>query len=92
MSDRPAQLNRAYQNQFEMPVLFYVLVAFVLITQRANTLFVVMEWVFVACRFLHAYVHVTSNRVQLRFSLFLAGFAILMAMWLILAGQVLFGF
>ena len=89
---RATQLNRAYQNQLEMPVIFYVLVALTLVTGLQNTVFVVMEWLFVVCRLAHVTVHVTSNNVTQRFQTFTAGLLVLAAMWLVFAARILFGF
>ena len=86
--DQAKQINRAYQNQLELPVLFYVLVALTLVTRQENALFVAMEWLFVASRLAHACVHVTSNHVVRRFQLFTVGFGVLAAMWLIFAARV----
>ena len=83
-----AQINRAYQNQLELPVLFYVLVALTLVTRQENALFVAMEWLFVASRLAHACVHVTSNHVVRRFQVFTAGFCVLAAMWAVFAARV----
>ena len=88
--ERAAQINRAYQNQLELPVLFYVLVALTLVTRRETTLFVAMEWLFVVARLVHAFVHVTSNNVVRRFQIYTAGFGVLAAMWAIFAIGVAF--
>ena len=82
---RILQLQNAYHNQFELPVLFYALVALALITRKADMLFVVMSWMFVVSRLVHAAIHVTSNKVSLRFMAFLVGVLILAAMWIIFA-------
>ena len=58
---RMAQVANAFQNQLELPVLFYVLTVLSLMTRHADLLFVVLAWIFVVCRLLHAYIHVTSN-------------------------------
>ena len=87
---RALQLQNAFHNQFEVPVLFYVLVAFALITRKADTLFVVMAWMFVASRLVHAYIHTTSNRVMWRFQAFVVGVMILAAMWIIFGLRVFF--
>src|SRR5690349_11817930 len=50
---RALQFQNAFHNQFEMPILFYLLVAFALITRKADMLFVVMSWMFVASRLVH---------------------------------------
>jgi hypothetical protein len=82
---RTQQISNAYGNQFELPTLFFVLVAFALITRKADLLFVVMSWMFVVTRIFHAGVYVTSNRVQHRFTVFLIGAIILILMWIIFA-------
>src|SRR5690242_13499234 len=79
------QASNAYQNQFELPVLFYAIVALALITRKADLVFVVLSWIFVATRLVHAAIHVTSNHVPKRFMAFLAGVVTLMVMWSVFA-------
>jgi hypothetical protein len=83
------QLQNAFLNQFEMPVLFYALTILALFTRTADLLFVVPAWIFVALRLAHAYVHVTSNRVPRRALFFLAGAAVLCVMWIMFAIRIL---
>lgn len=71
-----------YQNQFELPVLFYALVAFLLATNRADLVEVVLAWLFVVARLLHTAIHVTSNIVPRRGFVFLLGTIVLGAMWI----------
>jgi hypothetical protein len=86
---RILQIQNSYHNQFELPVLFYVLVVLALITRKADMLFVVMSWMFVASRLVHAAIHTTSNKVPMRFQAFVVGVLILAAMWVILGIRVL---
>ena len=72
-----------YQNQFELPVLFYVLTILSMMTRRADLFFVLMAWVFVALRVLHAIVHVTNNNVRVRGPLFISGAIVLTIMWVV---------
>ena len=44
------QVGHSYQNQFEIPVLFYVLTILAIVTKQADLLFVVLSWVFVLSR------------------------------------------
>jgi len=83
------QLQNAFLNQFEMPVLFYLLTVLALITRTGDLWFVVPAWIFVALRLAHAFVHVTSNRVPRRGLLFIAGAVVLCAMWIIFAVRIL---
>jgi hypothetical protein len=84
------QVANAFHNQFELPVLFYVLTALALVTRKADLAFVVMAWMFVASRLVHAYIFTTSNRVSQRFMVFLVGAVILMLMWILFAVRVFF--
>ena len=87
--ERATQIARAFHNQLETPVLFYVLVALAMVTQKADLLFVLMAWAFVLARLAHAYVHVTSNHVILRFKAYGAGLFVLMGMWAIFAVRII---
>ncbi|MBQ0824404.1 MAPEG family protein [Microvirga terrae] len=80
---RILQIQNSYHNQFELPVLFYVLVTLALITRKADMLFVVMSWMFVTSRLVHAAIHTTSNKLSHRFMAFVVGVLILAAMWVI---------
>ena len=80
---RILQLQNSYQNQFELPVLFYALVGLALITRKADMLFVVMAWMFVVSRLVHAAIHVTTNKLSHRFMAFVVGVLIMAAMWAI---------
>jgi hypothetical protein len=62
------QVGYSYSNQFELPVLFYVLTILAWMTRHADLAFVVLAWIFVIFRYLQAYVHVTSNRMSPTFS------------------------
>lgn len=88
--ERATQIANTFHNQLELPILFYVLVAFALIARKADMLFVVMSWMFVATRLVHAYIYATTNRVQQRFMVFIVGALILLLMWIIFAARILF--
>jgi len=53
---------------------------------------VVMAWLFVLSRIVHAAIHVTSNNVNHRFAVFAVGVALLLMMWAIFAVRILLGF
>jgi hypothetical protein len=89
--ERPMRISNAYDNQFQLPVLFYALVPLALITRKADLLFVVLSWIFVATRLAHAAIHTTSNTVQQRFLAFLAGAIVLLIMWIVFAAHILLG-
>jgi hypothetical protein len=84
------QAANAFSNQFQLPVLFYVLVIIAMITRQADLLFVVLSWVFVATRILHAAIHITSNDIRLRFPIFAVGAVVLLIMWAGVALSIMF--
>ena len=87
--DWPKKVARAYHNQLETPTLFYAAVAFALIGGKADGAFLALEWIWLALRLAHAYVHVTSNHVPTRFTIFLGSIIALAAMWIWLAARTL---
>ena len=58
------------KNLFEMPVIFYALVLYLLVTGGADTVYVAAGWTFVVFRALHSAVHCTVNIVMLPFTLY----------------------
>lgn len=87
---RVTQIANAFHNQLELPILFYALVAFLMITTQVNIWFLVLAWLFVAARLVHAYIHTTSNHRPHRSNAFLASSLILLAMWVLFAIRILF--
>src|SRR5665811_597355 len=55
---RANQFAYAFSNQFELPVLFYVLTVLSIVTHHADLIFVALAWLFVIFRILQALVHV----------------------------------
>jgi hypothetical protein len=60
------KLSNNYSNQFELPVLFYVLCIIAMLTGMADFVAIVLAWGFVLGRIVHAYIHTTNNRVPRR--------------------------
>src|SRR5262245_30710247 len=85
------KVANAYHNQFQLPVLFYVLVVLALFARKADFLFVIMSWIFVVSRIVHAVIHVRSNYVPHRFYAFAVGAIVLLLMWIFFAIRVLLG-
>ena len=88
---RPTQFAHAFGNQFELPVLFYVLTILEIITRHADVLFVAMAWIFVVFRMVQALVHVTSNNVRQRGAFYGIGALVLLIMWAIFIVRILLG-
>jgi len=74
--ERERKVSNAFDNQFQLPVLFYV--ACLLALSFGPTLpELLLAFAFVATRCVHAFIHVTSNDVGRRFTAYAAGFAVL---------------
>jgi hypothetical protein len=89
--EQATKVANAYANQLQLPVLYYLLIALVLLVAPAAPGMVVLSWLFVLSRLFHALIHVTTNNVPRRFFVFLAGAAVLTLMWLIFAATVFVG-
>jgi hypothetical protein len=78
---RAQQVANAFSNQFEVPVLFFVACGLALYF-GATLLEAALAWGFVASRWVHAFIHVTSNHVPRRFFAYAAGVIIVAVFWL----------
>lgn len=75
-------LSNSFDNQFQLPVLFYVAALLALFSTAVSWVEIVLAWLFVALRYAHAIIHVTSNYLYHRFALYTAGLAVLALLWL----------
>jgi hypothetical protein len=82
------QISNNYTSQFQIPLLFYVVVILALFTRTADLIFVVLSWLFVLARIAHTYVHTTSNHVPTRFNVFGVGVFVLLIMWIYFAFKI----
>jgi hypothetical protein len=86
---RATQIGNCFSNQFELPLLFYILIALALPLRHADFVIVLLSWVFVVTRFAHAGIFVTSNDLNRRSLAWFAGVLVLFAMWLYFALKIL---
>jgi hypothetical protein len=86
---RATQIGNCFANQFELPLLFYILIALGLPLRHADLFIVLMSWVFVVTRFVHAGIFVTSNDLGRRSIAWFAGAVVLLAMWIYFALKIL---
>jgi len=80
--DDVAVVNRNLMNLLEMPVLFYLAAFGFYVTQHAVPSIIWLSWVYVALRLVHSVIHLTSNRIIPRLTVFAASNAMLLTMWL----------
>jgi hypothetical protein len=86
---RATQIGNCFSNQFEIPVLFYVLIALALPIRHADFVIVLLSWVFVITRFVHAGIFVSSNDLGQRSIAWFAGVLVLLVMWVYFALKIL---
>lgn len=77
-------------NQFELPTLFHVVCLALFVTGGVTMLTLILAWLFVASRYIHSWVHITTNRLRHRRPIFLLGYMILGAIWLVFVAQLAF--
>ena len=82
-------LSNNFDNQFQLPVLFFEGAVLVLHFGLAGWVDVVLAWLFVALRVAHTAIHVTTNRVYRRFTVYTTGLAVLALFWLWLLVRIL---
>lgn len=67
------KINNNIRNQFEVPVLFYVLVIALIELDAVGVLALLAAWMFALSRLLHAWIHTGPNVVAMRRRIFLIG-------------------
>src|SRR5258708_16128917 len=77
--ERATQIANCFRNQFQIPLLFYALIALALPLRHADLFIALMSWVFVVTRFAHSGIFVTSNHVRPRSLAWFAGVLVLLA-------------
>jgi hypothetical protein len=86
-----AATARNLSNLYEMPTLFYAGIAIAFAAGRSGTLLVTLAWAYVALRYVHSAIHLTTNKVLWRFRAFAASMFVLLAFWGALGWQLATG-
>ena len=76
-----AQFTRHVANMFESPTLFYAACVAGLVTGQNSMVMLVLAWIYVALRAIHAYIHTGSNKLQPRMRVYFASWLVLLGMW-----------
>jgi len=82
-----AQMSRHLVNLFESPTLFYAACIAGMVTGQNADALIVLAWVYVALRMVHAYIHTGSNKLQPRIRAYFTSWLVLLGMW----GTLVFG-
>lgn len=84
------KINNALSNQFEAPVLFYIVCLSSYMTQTISTLTLVLAFIYAIFKVLHIRLHVTENTVLKRRKMFIKSIYALMALCVVFAVQLIF--
>jgi len=84
-----AAYTRHLANLYEAPVLFYAVVIMAYASGNGQDLMLALAWCYVAARYLHSLIHLTSNVVLRRFQAFGLSWLVLIALWAVLAARLI---
>lgn len=79
--EKLAVYSRHVVNLYEAPLLFYVIVLIAFVTGQTEGWVLGLAWAYVALRYVHSYVHLTSNVVLTRFRIFAVSLLTLTVLW-----------
>ena len=82
------QASRNFTNLFEVPTLFYMISLFALVTQSVDRNLLILAWGYVLARYIHSFVHLTSNKIMPRMLSYMVSWLFLIAMAVIVALRV----
>jgi len=89
LPEKAEAASRNFTNLFEVPVLFYALVALLVALGTKDDITLGLLWAFVGFRCAHSLIHVTFNDVRWRFGAYLVANGVLVVAWLRFAQLVL---
>jgi hypothetical protein len=75
-------IAHALNNQFQLPLLFFVCTIAIAQTATVDWVLVALAWLFVVSKTVHSYLHATSNRLRHRRPSFMVAYFTAIAMWL----------
>ena len=84
--------SNALENQFQFPIVFYVLCFILLELNAVNGLALALAWGFALIRCAHAFVHVSSNYIPARMATFGLSMIILLVLFIFTFIQVVSAF
>jgi hypothetical protein len=79
--DKIIQTTRNFNNQFEVPLLFYVVGTLYIAMGIESTFALYCAWLFVVFRVIHAYIHLSYNYVLHRLLAFWIALCCVLALW-----------
>ena len=88
-SIRTIQAQRNFSNLQEAPPIFYILCLITFATGNATALMIGLSWAFLAFRFLHTVIHITTNKLTPRMLSFGGSWLVIILMSAILIAKII---
>lgn len=84
--EQVVKISNNIANQFETPILFYVLSVILFLTDNVSVFSVSLMGLYVVSRIVHSFIHTGSNYVPVRMKVFLVGTLMLLGtcVWLLI--------
>jgi len=76
-----AQAARHFINLFEAPTLFYVACVTAMVVQVQGQGIVLLAWLYVAVRLVHAFIHLGPNKLNPRIQAYAFSWLVLLTLW-----------
>ena len=83
------KLARNLENLFETPVIFYLAIILTIALRLESSILLILAWTYVFLRYIHSYIHCTSNKVVWRFRVYVISCLILLTYWIMLFFKIL---
>lgn len=83
------RFNNAISNQFESPVLFYAVCLAAFVSGNANSIMIILAFLYAILKLFHIYIHISTNNLRRRRPVFALSLLVLLIMWLAFAIQLL---
>ena len=80
--DEYEQSRQHLKNQFELPIIFYLLVALLYSLNNLQYIDIILAWLFVISRYIHTFIRFKNNYLPYRATVFTFGYVILLACWI----------
>ena len=83
------QVSNNIDNQFESPLLFYVVCIITYLAEASTAISILLAWLYVALRYFHSYIHIGSNYVPYRLKIFVVSLLTILALLILLVVRML---
>lgn len=74
-----------FRNLCEAPILFYLACVLIFILDLSSSFLLSLAWLYVFFRYVHSFIHTTSNKISHRFIAYFLSTIILWLIWIALA-------